>query len=527
MTPIIRSFRRPAAAGFSLFLAILAIAACPASAQVTTGTPPFGSFGGGPDVVNLANNNVHWTFPVIHKPGRGVDFTYDLSYDSSVWRPIAGLNWQPASSWGWASQSPAPYGSITYSFTEYHHRIRDPETGQWTDCYNDVYNNWTYWDEMGSPHIFPISVNSDDCGLSTYSASALASDGSGYTIYANTTPSGYVISRSGAVINPSSPTIFQDRNGNQVTGSSGVLFTDTLGSTALTVTGAAPSPVYLRYTGPSGTATYTINYTTLTVKTNFACPNIAEYGPTAVPLITSVTLPDGSAYTFAYEDTPGYPGDKTGRIASITLPTGGTITYTYSGGNGGINCSDGSTATLTRTTPDGTWSYAQVKGTGAASTTTVTDPQTNQTVIQFQGIYETQRQVYQGAQGGTLVQTVNTCYNGAASPCTGTAVALPITQRSVTTALGSAQSKHVDFFNAYGLLTESDDYDFPSGSSLLKKTTISYASLGNGIVSQPSQVIVYDGSGTNIVSKTTYGYDETGVAATSGTPQHVTVHEET
>jgi len=36
--------------------------------QVTTGTPPFGSFAGGPDVVNLANLNSHWTFPVLHKP---------------------------------------------------------------------------------------------------------------------------------------------------------------------------------------------------------------------------------------------------------------------------------------------------------------------------------------------------------------------------------------------------------------------------------------------------------------------------
>ena len=225
----------------------------------------------------------------------------------------------------------------------------------------------------------------------------------------------------------------------------------------------------------------------------------------------------------AYEDTPGYPGDKTGRVASITLPTGGIISYTYSGGNGGINCSDGSAATLQRQTPDGTWTYAQVKGSGAASTTTVTDPQGNQTVIQFQGIYETQRQVYQGAQGGTLLQTVNTCYNGAASPCTGMAVALPITQRAVITSLGSVQSQHVDFFNAYGLLTESDDYDFPSGSTLLKKTTISYASLGNGIVSQPSQVIVYDGTGSNVVSKTLYNYDETGVTGTSGTPQHTTV----
>ena len=44
-------------------------------AQVATGTPPYGSFGGGPfDTVNLGNLNVHFAIPVIHKAGRGMPF---------------------------------------------------------------------------------------------------------------------------------------------------------------------------------------------------------------------------------------------------------------------------------------------------------------------------------------------------------------------------------------------------------------------------------------------------------------------
>jgi hypothetical protein len=50
-------------------------------------------------------------------------------------------------------------------------------------------------------------------------------------------------------------------------------------------------------------------------------------------------------------------------------------------------------------------------------------------------------------------------------------------------------------------------YRFPR---LLKKTLISYAALGNGIVDMPSSVTVKDGSG-NIVSVTSYNYDETAV----------------
>jgi RHS repeat-associated protein len=208
------------------------------------------------------------------------------------------------------------------------------------------------------------------------------------------------------------------------------------------------------------------------------------------------------------------------------LPTGGTITYTYSGGNNGINCIDGSTATLTRATPDGTWTYAQVKGSGAASTTTVTDPQGNVTTIQFQGIYETQRVVRQGS--GTVLSTTNTCYNAAAPPepaCTGTAVSLPITQRYVSTQLGGGNltDLHYQKYDNYGNPLEQDDYDYGSGANggLLKKTVITYASLVN-ITAFRQQVTVTNGSGAT-VSQTNYNYDQGTVAATSGTPQHTSI----
>src|SRR5262249_49616855 len=159
-----------------------------------------------------------------------------------------------------------------------------------------------------------------------------------------------------------------------------------------------------------------------------------------------IDLPDSAVnpsdkYTFTYETTPGdthSPHDITGRLISVTLPTGGTINYTYTGGSSGnITCADGSASGLTRQTPHGTWTHAGTAGTGAAYTTTIPAPQlsydssANQTVIQFQGIYETQRKVYQGsAATGTLLRSWNTCYNGAASPCTGTAITAQVTRRT-------------------------------------------------------------------------------------------------
>ena len=271
--------------------------------------------------------------------------------------------------------------------------------------------------------------------------------------------------------------------------------------------------------------------------------------------MTSLALPDGSQYLFTYEQTPSLPAAGactplsgtysgycvTARIASITLPTGGQITYAYSGGNNGV-LRDGNPATLTRTTPDGTWSYARSFGTGSASTTTVTDPERdtlapsgNQTAIQFMGLYETQRLIYQGLiSAGNLLQTVNTCYNGATSPCTTTAITTPITQRTVTPQFGSGlQCKHVYSYNVKGSMTEQDDYDYASGTptTVVREMFITYASLNNGISSLPSTVTTCTGSGTDSdcnssgtkVAQTTYVYDENAPTATSGTPQHINI----
>ena len=251
-------------------------------------------------------------------------------------------------------------------------------------------------------------------------------------------------------------------------------------------------------------------------------------------------LPDGTKYTFTYEMTPGYSADVTGRLASVTLPTGGTIYYTYTGGNNGIECADGSTAGLTRQTSDGTWSYSRTLGTSPASTTTVTDPQNNQTVMNFQGIYPTEEQVYQGSQtSGTLLRTALFCYNGTTpsgtpATCNSASITLPITQRTSYTLWPGGLESEVNtlydsetsngFNYSYGLINEIDEYAYGNGApgSLVRKTLTSYATLSNGIMDRPSQITVEDGSG-NVRSQETFSYDQGSVTATSGTPQQISV----
>jgi RHS repeat-associated protein len=546
-----------------LLVLILALSVLPSSAQVQTGTPPFGSFGGGPDVINLANLNSHIAIPILHRPGRGTDFTYDLSYDSSVWQPVTSgstVSWQPATNqWGWQGLVPAGQSYITYTMSYLSGQCyQQQHYQQWT------FSNFLYYDQLGTFHSFgggPVYYLQSPGGIGCPpngpypNPTPSLTDGLGYTLYP-TLGSGYVsaylVYKDGTKISPpvlSNPPsqqgslVVNDRNGNEVTVSNGA-YTDTLGTQALALVGTAPANTNISYTAPDGTkATYVVSYTAYTIATNFGVSGINEYkSSAAVSLVTSIGLPDGSQYTFQYESTPGtcspYSGTTctTARVTSVKLPTGGTISYSYSftgctSGNNGI-LSDGSTSCLQRTTPDGTWTYVQTKQTGAASTTTITAPQlpydtaANQTVIQFQGIYETQRKVYQGSTSSTLLSTVNTCYNQATSPCTGTAITLPISQRTVNATIpgaGSLQSLHTDKYDNSENLIESDDYDLATGSPfpLVRQTLISYANLGNGLNSFIQTVKVLDGGG-NPKSREDITYDQygSGLVCVTGAPQH-------
>jgi len=423
------------------------------------------------------------------------------------------------------------------------------------------YHDWYYHDSFGVAHWFPsvgttvIQPTGQYCSSTFTSSSGIAGDGSGWTLSATGGSVNSVTSAQGAVLHPPLNTsggtgTFTDRNGNQLTVNSSAQFFDTLSATSpvLTVTGTGTpsSPRAFAYTAPSGaSAPYTMKYTTYTIRTAFGCNGITEYGAngtTTANLVSEIDLPDfsvspNSKYTFTYETTPGdthTPHHVTGRLASVTLPTGGTISYSYTGGSSGnITCADGSASGLKRYTPDtgsSYWQYDRAAGTGAAYTTTITDPspQSNKTVVQFQGIsqflaiYETQRDFYQGAiSSANLLKTVKTCYNGNTANCTSTAIATPISQRNIITVLpGGLQSEHDDLWNAYGAPTESDDYDYGTTShgALLKKTIASYSTMGN--INAFRQTVNVQDAANHVVSTINYNYDETSVVATTGTPQH-------
>ena len=529
------------------------------TAQVATGTPPFSSLGGGPfDTVNVGNLNVHFAIPVVHKAGRGMNFTYDLSYDSSIWTPVTSsgvTQWQPQSNWGWRGATEVATGYLSWGTG----KIRCLVNGQWV--WESSTRNYVYHDAWGAQHPFPgVETNFPTCGSSNHSGTA--SDGSGYTIN-NTT----ITTRGGQRFSPPLNTqtgagTATDANGNQIGVNGSGVFTDTLGTTALTVSGSGTpiSPMTFQYTSPSGAQSYTINYTQYTVQTAFGFgTTIQEYGPISVPLVTSVSLPDGSKYSFTYESGPsscvlqsGTTKCVTARITSVQVSTGGTITYSYSGGTNSTGMySDGSTAGLTRVlspatscSSGGCWQYARAlvtgtPGPGSTWKTTVTDPPGNQTVINFAedstttatyNFYETERQVYEGTQSsGTLLSTTIECYNGTTPPstCEIATVGSPITRTTVFRYLPDSsglQAETDTIVDQFGLTDEVDDYDYAVGAvgPLIRKTITSYAALGNGIADRPSSVTIKD-INNNIKASTSYGFDETTPTPTSGTPQHISV----
>lgn len=167
---------------------------------------------------------------------------------------------------------------------------------------------------------------------------------------------------------------------------------------------------------------------------------------------------------------------------------------------------------MTRVTPDGTWKYSRqvnLDQYGAISyyVVTVTDPQNNQTVSNFSSNkFEMQRQVYSGSATGTPLENIITCYGGQSSPssCTTQQYAQPGSEITTYTSFNGGPYSEIDTkLNSYNLPTERDEYDF-GASTPTKKTSITYASVGNGANDRPSVVKVTDGAGISSQKRTIF-----------------------
>jgi hypothetical protein len=308
-----------------------------------------------------------------------VPFQYQLVYDSLVWSPVSSTGtqlWIPAADWGLHGQFNEGFqGYLSYATST----IKCQEDSGGT-IYKTYLSGYFYHDGFGIGHPFEYAV--DNCAL-TKTGSGPSTDGSGYSYdgVAVTSAGGRLINA--PVNNQASAGTVTDTNGNTVNNNGNGTFTDTLGLTALTITGGgtASSPKVFTYSTPTGTAAVTVAYKTYTVRTNFGCAS-GEFD-LSQDLVNTITLADGSIYQFNYEATPGYAGDVTGRLGSVTLPQGGVVSYTYLGANNGIVCADGTPAGLTRTITGSTRTYVRSSITSFSSHTDITDGLANDLGFDF------------------------------------------------------------------------------------------------------------------------------------------------
>src|SRR5437763_341706 len=232
---------------FALLILLPFAPATFAQQSPATGTPPFGSFGGGLlDILNLANLNDQVSASVFTRNGRGVPFYYNLKYDTSVWYPVGSSGnqtWQPLQNWGLIAQTEAATGKIISEHYPYDCYTYISLNNRWVlTGHRDTYNWDDYVDPWGVVHAFGAGSSSQSAwgscngvGYTQWNANTTATDGSGYTLTTTSYGNPTVTKREGTAINaPQNVNTgvggYTDRNGNEITTDGSGNFTDTLGT---------------------------------------------------------------------------------------------------------------------------------------------------------------------------------------------------------------------------------------------------------------------------------------------------------
>ncbi len=526
-----------------LFVLFGLVASKPTYAQATTGLPPFSTIHSGiVDDVKINDGAVLLRLPVWSKPGL-IPFSYSLIFndnvgvnallDAQIGVPAQNTSlWSPQTTVG---LSP----SLGWTVSD---RILNCNKGEDVEVYNVA-----IVDGYGTSHPVP-AIQWDGRGCLPKVLSGYTLDGSGLYLSLSTSGGPNIIyDRAGNTLSGvGAPNVLTDPNGNQLSFATGVsgsndtlTYSDPTGISPMEETytlsnGQITKDVHT-WTDPSGNSqSFTINYSLYGQQTNFGC-----YIPADIPAIShylpsSITTPVGT-YTITYESQVA--GTVSGRIAKIVFPSGASIAYTYTGGsnNNGLTC-EAQTANsvyynvmvpvLTRTFTDdsGTQRVWKYDTTQAPNETVVTDPAGNDTVYLFatniygmkvsKGIYETQRQIYQGSHtSGTLLKTVLTCYNGNTTSCaTVGLVGNPISQKDLyTTLAGMTQYAWSETkYDAYDNLTEDKEYDY--SGTLISDRVLVYGTYSSGSCSMISSFIL-----NRVCSDTTTNASGTMLAQTYNT----------
>ena len=423
--------------GILLVLLALAAAATPAGADVHPNTAPgFPAdqpfYAGNVDNINLFNGALTLTLPIggSYPVNSGFAYSLKLTYNSSPWL-FQSVSYAIPPDFHEVTRTqayPNPCSNAGLGWRLSLGRLNPP--CQVPDPNGGVSTAPLYEDETGTDHIFYPTLHqgdAEDAAVAGISEVLYTRDGSYLRMKKYVSGFTEIESAEGTVRRFDAngmPIAIRDPFGNQLS-----ISYATANQWVLTDTQGRTQRIYFRTDLPNypqtvdhvdlvtfggAVATYQFNYATQTI--GRPCPHndtdqAGSVGPTVtVPLLTSVTLPDGSAWSNAASDyVVTLPSGTTwpdnactenaGNITAWTLPTLGRMEWTWQK----IYFPTGSTtrkhlqtnpgvATRGMRNPDGTllgfWSYGFAPGfpgvlSSRERTTTVIDPLGNQTVNYF------------------------------------------------------------------------------------------------------------------------------------------------
>jgi len=528
------------------------------------GSPTFSS----PAPVELgftdtANGNLHLEISAASVPQRGSKqpLTVKFSHDSNtMWTISCGLScsWQPSSftnAWTWRVVVSGGLSAF----------------GGPSNCQA----SWT--DPTGTTRYFTFTGTDPATGQNC-TGSGWATDSSGYRLLYNIgavyAPDGTMAGHYG--VSQSVPyntnANAEDSNGNYLTGAPQYSnqTTDTLGRALPNWESCSVGTCHFAVpNSQGGTSTYTVTPTTINVKTNFGQPGVTEYSG-SMAVVQSITLPDGSVYTFKYDcdsstgnaacGSPSGQSGYYGLLVNMTLPTGATVNYTYE------NFKD-SYGNFSRwlngkwVSGAGSWSYfPQVLSTcssgqvGCQQQVTVTKPSGAYIVTTFtlnNGAWPVKIQSYDSS--GNLLSTVTNTFdfsNSCPLPnCHGAAYIRLLTQQTTMPVPGATgnitkQTQYTYDSPQTGNITAIKEWKYQPGTSPTfsatpdRATYTTYFTTGTNNINRPLSATVCNNSGSDSacpgggsrIAQTLYAYDQYGANCPSGglaSVTGVTEHDDT
>jgi RHS repeat-associated protein len=489
--------------------------------------------------INISNGNLHLEFPLATHPQRGaLSLSEKIVYDSRIWMfsPFGtngSYHWWPYNvnaaggtnaSGGWRFVKGNEIGSVSYpAEVSYSQSVCDSDTGRTVT--NQVYSiAWT--DPTGTLHPFNAQMyqTDDQCapafGNPEYSQGingGVAGDGSGYGVRDDGSGNPIIGDNNGTQVYPQ----IIDRYGNYWSNDSNGNLVDDTGRTPVIATQNGNVTYYdvLAPNGPinnNGTRVrYAVTSAPVPVATNFQQSDVYEWNPSVQYLtpVQSISLPDGSQYTFSY--------DSYGGLSSVTLPTGGVVQYGYTNFVDSSNTANRWLSSRTQgSNPPMTFTPSVVTAcsnysTGCVESVNLHKPSGDETVYQLtlnNGAWNTGVTTYTGSAAGGLtlsnITKVDAYANGCSifPACSG---ANYLSQSLSTTVLYANGSPSVStqsqaLYNlSVGKISALKEWDYGTdfGGTPTRETDYAYT----GVDVQQVTVL----SNGNQAGQTTYGYTST------------------